>query len=318
MAAKKQGWIHKKLKLSQHRHTGRVLAHQHTSHGALMAIVLAAGIILVFATQGLVASADTQTGDINFSGKVYQLPPSQKAVILYPAFGQIFTTNPITVSGTCQPNDFVQIYRNHKAVDSAACIRGQFGVLIDLVPGKNNLVIRTLDNLFQFGPNSDAVNVYYNPVYIVPSVPQLLITPNANQFGYSVGQPYELKLTIAGGVAPYATNIRWGDGLQDIIPTAQVGEFSVTHKYNRPGQFDVIINATDSKQQKAYAQTSVLVGGPSGASLTQSGINQLPKSLVDVVWPVYLITAVAVTLFWLGERYELAWLQKRGLIRKKV
>ncbi len=323
MAKKKQSLLHKKLHLSHKKHTGKMLAVEHTSRGVLVVIMFVTGVIVAIATHQLKANAYIQTGQgsVQLGGLVKQIPPSQPAVILKPYFGQVFTTSPIVVSGTCQLNKFVQIYRNHKAVDAVACIRGEFAATVDLVPGKNNFVIRTLDNLFQFGPNSEAVNAFYNP----PSSagPRrggdgLEVTISSDMAGFATNQRFDLTATIEGGIAPYALNINWGDGGQDYVPVASAGSVSFTHKYNHSDIFQIKVNVKDAKGNTAGAETAVLIGGSTITGTSTGRFLSPPKSLVDLIWPIYAVSITAVTLFWLGERFEFVLLKRAGLLKRKV
>src|SRR5437868_4110172 len=105
------GGLHQRLKLAPWRHSGQLLPHKHTSHGVLLVIIVAVGIMLAIATKALQVSAGTlsQQGDITVSGTVPGPPPSQPAVILVPKNGQVFNTSPIDVSGTCPANVVVEI-----------------------------------------------------------------------------------------------------------------------------------------------------------------------------------------------------------------
>jgi hypothetical protein len=321
-ARPKKTWLHRRLKLSHHRHTGRLLSHEHTSHGALMVITLAVGAMLVFATNSLVASADTlQSGSsLTLTGKVRLLPPSEKAVILTPKEGDVFTNAPIIISGTCQLNDFVQIYRNHKAIDALICIRGQFGTQVDLVAGKNTFTVRTLDYTFQFGPDSDHVNVTYNPkpkTGVNANLGQLLVSLEASDIATPENQSYSLNLSVEGGQAPYAINVRWGDGSQESVPVASAGNFSLKHKYSAGNIYSILISATDSLGNKATTESVVLVGGPALATTGPGGTTGTTRSVLDIVWPVYVVSLVGLTIFWLGEKYELARLH-RAMKHKKT
>lgn len=300
-----------------------MLAVEHTSRGVLLAIMLITGVMVALATHGLRTTAYEQvgTGDVQLSGLVKQIPPSEPAVILKPYFGQVFTSSPIIVSGTCQLNKFVQIYRNHKAVDAVACIRGEFAASVDLVLGKNNFVIRTLDNLFQFGPNSEAVNAFYNP----PSAPGprqggdgLQVTIQSDMFGFTVGQLFKLKATIEGGISPYAISIKWGDGGEDVVPVTAAGSVDFSHRYNRSDIYSIQVNVKDTKGNTAASETALLVGGPTISDTSSGGFLSPQKGFVDLVWPIYAISVTAVALFWLGEHFELALLRRAGLLKKRT
>src|SRR4051812_4814653 len=102
--------LHRKLKLSHHRHSGKRLPHAHTSWGLLMVFMLATVLISLFATKVALADDIVQSGNMKVNARVPGPAPSSPAVIETPQDGQIFTTSPITVSGTCPANTAVQIY----------------------------------------------------------------------------------------------------------------------------------------------------------------------------------------------------------------
>lgn len=316
--AKKTSFLQAKLKLAHHRHTGHLIHHRHTSHGALMSITLATGLMLIFATHGLVASADsTQSGSLSLSGKVKLPPPSEPAVILSPKEGQVFTSLPIIISGSCQVNDFVQIYSNHKVLGSAACIRGEFGLKIDLFSGKNTLTVRTLDSTLQFGPDSAHVSVAYTPKTgsTASGLPQLLISLDLGEPTTSLHNDYPISINIEGGQAPYAISVQWGDGNQNVAPRAVAGNFSLSHSYSSSNVYSILVSATDNLGNKATTEAAVLVGGPALTVSNFGGSSKQTRSALDIVWPVYGISLAGLGLFWLGTKYELIKLSK-FLIRK--
>ena|SRR5579859_3798167 len=66
----KQNWLHKKLKLSHHRHTGRRLSHHHTSYGALVCIMILTGLVINYANKTDAIVAQTGNDSISVTGVV--------------------------------------------------------------------------------------------------------------------------------------------------------------------------------------------------------------------------------------------------------
>src|SRR5436190_10957389 len=103
MAKAKRGqWIHKKLKLSHHKHTGKRLPSKHTSYGVLLVISLAIGFILVVTTRAFMANADAITldGVLNIKGFVAPPKPNSAATIESPTNKQVFNSIPIDIQGS--------------------------------------------------------------------------------------------------------------------------------------------------------------------------------------------------------------------------
>lgn len=70
MAKNKQAWLHRKLKLSHHRHTGKKLSHHHTSYGLLICLMVLTGLILSYATRAETVVAQTTDETISITGIV--------------------------------------------------------------------------------------------------------------------------------------------------------------------------------------------------------------------------------------------------------
>ncbi len=308
------GLLHKKLKLSPHKHSGKLLPHKHTSHGALLLIVLAVGVMLVFATRSIVATALTLSsqGDINLNGKVPGPPPSQPAVITQPTDGQIFSSIPIDVTGTCPAgNNYVELYDNNILMGKTPCSNQAFAFKTDLIIGLNHLVAKVIDNLDQYGPDSPTVTVTYSPPQppkgTIPGpsgtpIPanQLLVTAESQYYGTYQGSSFKLTIKITGGVPPYAINVDWGDHQHDVISRSAEGSFDLTHIYHHGDVFYIQLNASDSAGNKAFNQTAVYVSGPRPPKPSEI-VSQYP--ILAVIWPLYVSSLGAVGTFWLGEKY---------------
>jgi hypothetical protein len=324
--------------LSEHRHSGRVLAHHHTSYAALLFLVLLAGIVAAAAT--VVTHAESS----NLSLTVLGPPPTTGATIDSPTTGQHFSTNSVTVQGTCPQGLLVEIYRNGTFAGSALCdTSGLYSILITLVPDQNDLVARVADALGQYGPDSATVTVYYDapppptptptpsptpapsagpsPTKTPPPQPTptpapghpgagpgtgtLLITTGQHLYqGTDPASPVQWTVTISGGRAPYRLTWEWGDGTSSTSPAGAPGAASQSHVYAKAGVYQVTIRAGDSAGQQAVIQVVTIING-SGTIQTFGRATPTDQSgNLVLVWPLLTITMLIVLSMWLGERHE--------------
>jgi hypothetical protein len=224
------------------------------------------------------------------------------------------------VSGTCPPNTFVSVEHNGVFAGATTCQDdGTYTLLVDLFDGSNTIMAKVSDVLGQFGPDSKAVTVFYNsPSLLTPSVSvgkQLFIQTATTVAGTDPNQSLARKVTLVGGVGPYAISWDWGDGHTSLSSQSAEGDVTANHSYERPGTYTVIVRVTDSSGNSAYLQVITVVNGaltPYG-STKGAGKGSLAGSLVTA-WPLYLLAIVMVLFFWLGERRELHKLRKRHLV----
>src|SRR5690348_6906480 len=182
-------------------------------------------------------------------------PPKTGAVITAPQDGQHITTSPVAVSGTCPDDTIVEIYKNDIFAGSGPCTQGGFSFDIDLLVGKNTLVARDYDALNQAGPDSAAVNVFYDvlPAQAALLAPlnfggsQLLLNTNAVYRGVFPQQMLNIPLSIIGGVPPYAVNVQWGDSTNKVVPRNDNLTFNVDHAYTKAGTYQVTFQGSDSQ-----------------------------------------------------------------------
>jgi hypothetical protein len=310
--------VYSKLKLSQHKHTGRLRPHEHTSYVPLFVLVLFVGVILLqFSLVSLAAaSPGPQAGSVGLTGIMPAKPPTTAAVITSPSNNQHFTTSPVAVSGTCPTDTVVEIFKNDIFGGSASCTdSGTFSLSVDLLYGQNNLVARVYDSLNQAGPDSNTVTVFYDilPPQSLPvtsnnfSNRQMLLETDAVYRGTFPGQAMNVPLTILGGTPGFAVNVSWGDGTNTVIPHGDNTTFNASHTYNRPGTYEITIQASDSVQQVAFLQVATIVNGqPAAANATgsdDSNVKAVTNKLL-VLWPLWAIILAVVVSFWLGEQRE--------------
>lgn len=312
------------LKISQHKHSGHLLPHEHTSYLPLFLLTLATGFVLLAVTlpSTVLGSPPPIATSVSLTGTKPEAPPKTGAVITSPTNGQHFTSTPITVSGTCPTNTLVEIYKNNIFAGSVPCTSsGTFTLQIDLLYGQNNLIAQVYDDLNQEGPPSPTVTVYYD-VTLPQGVPsallnfngaQLLLNTNAAFRGTFPGQTMYVPLSIIGGTPPFAVNVQWGDLTNKLISRNNNATFDTSHVYQKAGIYEIEFQATDSKGLVAFLNVAAIVNGQPAISSTTSSSNK-PSNKLLMLWPVIAILVTLVVSFWLGERREKRIMEERARI----
>ncbi len=337
------------LHVAHRRHTGKVLPRASTSYPMLLMIVMVTGVLIASWTRAV--TADTPVGSpqiqnaYTVSASVPGPAPTIAASISSPQNGSHVNATPVTVNGSC-PNDanggYVSIYRNNFYSGTALCqANGSYQLSTDLFVGANQLVARIYSLTDVAGPDSALVTVYYdspapasNPApaksspagfsvnstspaaaVATPSLPLTLSTQFAIR-GYYVGQSTSWQLDIAGGSAPYALAVDWGDGTTGIVSQGSDGLVHLTHTYQKPGAYRgsyvVKFTVTDAAGNQTYLQLLVVVNsrqqspviGSSGSGGSSFGSGVL-HSLRNYIWPSYGLVVLMLASFWLGERREI-------------
>lgn len=294
-----------------------------------MLLLLCVGVLLV----GLTWRASGDTYDVTAS--VLAPVPGAPATITSPADQTHFTATPITVTGTCPENTYVELERNNVFSGTAICGNGQttYQIETDLSLGSNVLVAQVYNITNQPGPASAPITVWLdNPVQpATPVSPTSSVTQpgtvtttspgttqgNAAPFSITAryqyqprlsGQPFSLDLGLSGGVSPYAVTILWGDGKESTLVRSNTTDFSVTHIYissERQHIYTVKVEAVDSAGSTAFLQLSEVVHGHSSIPIIGSLNNGGPSTQwMLLVWSTYCVVLLMVVSFWLGERQE--------------
>lgn len=239
--------------------------------------------------------------------------PTKPATITSPANGQVFTTNPLTITGTCPAKTLVKVFSNGVLVGSLLCpANGQFSIPIDLIIGKNELTALAYNALDQAGPASPTITVTLDQPGGGLGFSSELILQSSNFYrGSEPGQAVVWPIVIVGGQAPYAVSVDWGDGTTEIIARSAPGPFTVTHKYQKKGgylgSYPLIIRAADAAGHVAYLQLTTIVNSSKGGVATAAAnSNTTANALTSFpyLWPVWILLLFMVTSFWLGERRE--------------
>ncbi len=255
-------------------------------------------------------SAQQSDGSIGVEAQIPSPAPTVAATISTPTSGTVFGNVPITVTGVCQTDLVVRLFKNGVFSGSALCENGSYSIQTDLFNGDNEFVAIVFDALDQEGPESNRVTVTYNDPTVSSPVQRVSLTSNFARRGTDPGQELVWPISITGGTAPYALSINWGDGLQneELVSVALPGEFDARHIYERAGSYTIIVKATDAEGRVGYLQ---LVGVANGAieSLAETGNLSAtgPVQFRDrvLLWPVLLLIPLAISTFWLGSHYRL-------------
>jgi hypothetical protein len=304
------------LKISEHKHSGKLRPHEHTSYLPLALLVFTVGVFLsAFSIKSYVNAATPYTGpeagSIGLTGAMPSKPPKTGATILKPSNGQHFSATPITVSGTCPKDTLVEIYKNDIFAGSSPCeSNGTFSLQIDLLFGQNLLKAIVYDVLNQAGPESNTVSIFYDTAFPVAaptsffdfSGAQLILVTDAAFRGSFPNQALNVPITILGGTAPFAINIQWGDSTNDIVSRSDNSTFNISHTYKKAGTYKIIIQGTDSKKLVAYLSVAAIINGT--PDVLASTTNKPPVNKLFILWPILAVAATLVFSFWMGEQRE--------------
>ena len=261
-----------------------------------------------------------QSGSVGLTGTISAPPPTQGATITVPTAGQSFTEVPVPVRGLCPTGLLVKLFKNNVFAGSVQCDNGTFEMSIDLFTGTNELVARVYDELDQPGPDSPTVTVNFVDGRQGAGT-RVSITSNFAKRGANPGQTMTWPIIISGGSGPYAISIDWGDGKSaDLLSQPFPGTFDLSHVYDSPGVYNIIIKVSDTNGGAAFLQVVGIANGP----LSQTNADGSPiGSEEDTVafiasgntkivwWPATITVPFIVSTFWLGKRYMLRVMKKR-------
>jgi hypothetical protein len=89
MPRRKKSWLHRRLKLSHHKHTGKHLHRAESSFGVLVIIVAICGGLLFFATKASAATSSSLNGSLLVSGVVEPTAENTHQGVAIPSSGSI-------------------------------------------------------------------------------------------------------------------------------------------------------------------------------------------------------------------------------------
>lgn len=335
-------WVHKRLKLAHHQHTGLLLPHYHTSYGVLLVLLVFMGVVIAGSTTAVFATTLARDDSVDLEGKMMGPAPDEAPIIQNPPNNAEISQSELAIIGTCQARSnttyFVQIYRNHGFAGSDLCSGGHFRVPIFLFKGRNELTARMVDNLGQFGPTSTQTVVYRGnaigatgtgtaassitssttPV-IENNTSQLSLTTDSPYLSGRVNSDFAIPLIISGGTPPYGVLIQWGDGNSDLVVRREAGKFEAKHHFATGGLMNFKAEVTDALGAQAGFQSIIPVEGPLAPTTSDDTPPVLVPSTIDTslktAWYAYGLTVSFVAMFWIGQRFELYMLKKHHMLR---
>jgi hypothetical protein len=283
--------------------------------GMLLAMVAGMSLSMLLLTP--VAALDNpQSGATGLQGKISAPPPTTGATISTPRDGQSVSSSLVVVSGICPKGLLVKLFKNNVFAGSVDCTNGSFSMQVDIFNGQNQLIARVYDALDQPGPDSNTVNITYSNS-ISAQITRVGLTSNYAKRGANPGQVLTWPIIMSGGEGPYAVSVDWGDGkAPDLKSIAFAGSFDITHTYDNPGVYNIIVKATDKGGSVAFLQLVGVGNGPlsqSTATATASGNNNSSTvTKTKILWePAAVILPFVIFTFWLGQKHELKTIRRK-------
>ncbi|MDZ7786017.1 MAG: PKD domain-containing protein [Candidatus Saccharibacteria bacterium] len=270
-------------------------------------------LLLVVFMAGVVG-AQQEEGSIGLEGQVSAPPPENGATITVPSNGASFSDLPVTVQGVCPDGLLVKVFKNNVFAGSVQCEGGSYSIVIDLFGGQNELVARVFDDLDQPGPDSNIVTVTYDDPR-AGAQDRVTLTSNFAKRGANPGQTLDWPIILSGGSSPYAISIDWGDGSEQQLLTREfAGTFDISHAYENPGVYNVIVKAVDANEGTAFLQLVAIANGPlsqedGGDGAAGSGDGEQEAR---ILWqPAAILIPFIIFTFWLGKKYQLKVIKQR-------
>lgn len=278
---------------------------------------VAAAFFLVLGAEGASAQSSdpVQSGSVGLTGQISAPPPTQGATISFPTNGQNISDIPIVVTGICPDGLLVKVFKNNAFAGSVQCEGGNFSLQTDLFVGVNELVARVFDELDQPGPDSNIVTVTFQDS-AVGAPARVSLTSNFAKRGANPGQTLTWPVILSGGTGPYAFSVDWGDNKEpDLFSQPFPGTIDLTHVYDEPGIYNVVIKVVDTNGVAAFLQLVAVANGPlsqetdAGEDRETTGFTTTRTRIIW--WPAAVLVPFVVSTFWLGKRYMLHVMKKR-------
>lgn len=320
--------VHKALKLRHHKHTGKLLAHKHTSYRVLFLLMLAP-IGLISLTNYMDVQADEV---LTVTAKISATLPSDPPTIDSPSNNATTLANQIVVSGTCpvfDPEIIVVIYNNGSVAGSEQCTpEGNYSLPIALTVGANTLVATVINITNDIGASSPALTVTRNqqPPTTVPPVtkgddnktppflkveeaelltPVIRIIPEKAFVSIEADGKVTWTGKVEGGKTPYKMQADWGDGTVDRRTVHNQSLQTFTHTYKAPGVYTLLIKATDvngvSTILHSAAVTPAAWRGKPNDRVKYDDVHPVVAYVEKNALPIWIAVLFALVFLWYLE-----------------
>lgn len=243
--------------------------------------------------------------------------------------------NTVILSGTCTKDSHIEFYDNNTFVGVAPCIGDPtFSIEITLTPGLNKIVALVFNITDDQGPTSSAIYIDYaptqpqaqpQPTTTRASTPSL--TTSFQSLGFLTDQSGSWVINIHEGSPPYTVTVTWGDGTATTYTLTHAGKLTISHVYRKASPasgFVITVTVRDKSGKNSVIQLFTIISKPGSRQAQQVEIANLAmhpsfgkrlKNWLLVAWPAYLIIALMLISFWLGEREELLKLIKNRRLK---
>lgn len=148
----------------------------------------------------------------------------------------------------------------------------------------------------------------------------ILISSDFQFKTFSAQKDFSWQIDLEGGTPPYKVHISWGDGQTSDLVFKTDPVFTIRHAFQTPGYYPVEVRSVDTKGQTKVIQLAALINDTQGKSVllapvtpgssNTSGGNtaadKAAKHWLALAWPSYIVVALMMASFWLGERREYA------------
>ena len=298
-------------------------------------------VLIIFGGWLIFSSLKASAASFTVTATVPAPALTEPATITQPVDQSQFSSQPITVSGSCPTDSYVELFDNGGFSGVVNCADdGTFSLQTELTSGTNVLTAEDFNITNAQGPTSPTVTIYYNPSSTtvtttsptttskstIKTVPLTTAQPFVLRSTYqyqinAVNEPIQIPITIDGGNPPYALTVTWGDNQISTVVRSTSGIFQLNHTYASAiglADFHIKVQTVDSTGQSAFIQLLIVVRGKAVAVATTT--TQKPKSSFAttvrhwlwVIWVVYLIIMLMIVSYWLGEREEYRKLKRRA------
>jgi hypothetical protein len=323
--------MQKLLKLHPHKHTGKLLHHRHTSYRALFLILALTGAVML-APIGM-ARAD----DYVVSAIVPAPLPDGPAVITSPTDSGTTTQATTVIHGNCpviDPPIIVVLYEGTNVIGSQQCAGdGTFAIPVSLNPGSHTIITQVMNFTGQNGAAGTPVVITYTPTAAqnaptaTGSNAQSSSPADDQDAGSHIGTGASVYPTITtdnpflifgpdkdaiwtgdiqGGTAPYTVTINWGDGTIQKIHNVSEGLFRAHHHYTVMKTYSVRMEVRDVKGRVLGVTITAISPAQFSAYPAPSIIGSTNLSRTWLLYGLYILTVVALTMFWHRERLHYA------------
>jgi len=255
---------------------------------------------------------------------------------------EIVTSAPITISGTCPSDSYVNLYINGLFTGSDFCTYQTFAIAADLFVGENTITAKDFNVTNQQGPTTPSFDVTLllptlvsrssskNPI---PTPTPIVLVSNYYYQTFITNHLFSWQISISGGNPPYSINTSWGDGNSSTLKLDSASSFTITHKYTKPGYYTILVSVNDTSQDQRIMQLATLIknlnspsllsttpkaGPPIATTYTVNGLDNFfesSKTWLWAAWSSLVVVLLMLISFLLGEREQRSELLKRRATR---